>query len=97
MTKLAAVVAVVAMTLFQSPDSVMVDGDPMIRVLGKDAIPAIDEPVFVSAKEADFMSDEELVIGVFDGGQAKAYSTWLLDSHEIVNDKIGSAAIAVTW
>ena len=77
--------------------SVSIDGDLVIRVLAKDAIPAIDEPVFVEADRADFMSDDELVIGVADSGTAKAYSTWLLDRHEIVNDVIGSTPIAVTW
>jgi hypothetical protein len=70
----------------------------VIRVLSKDAIRAIDSPLFESAERAAaFMRDEELVIGVTDGKQAKAYSTWLLDNHEIVNDVIGSTPIAVTW
>jgi hypothetical protein len=43
------------------------------------------------------MQDDELVIGVNDGTEAKAYSTWLLDNHEIVNDVIGNTPIAVTW
>jgi len=30
-------------------------------------------------------------------GQAKAYSTWHLDRHEVVNDYIGETAIAATW
>ena len=30
-------------------------------------------------------------------GQARAYSAWHLDHHEIVNDRIGKTAIAVTW
>jgi len=72
--------------------------DPVIAVLPQEAIPAIDSPVFESADRArSFMRDEEIVIGVTDGTAAKAYSTWLLDSHEIVNDVIGSTPIAVTW
>jgi RNA polymerase sigma-70 factor (ECF subfamily) len=31
------------------------------------------------------------------GKEANAYSTWLLDNHEIVNEVIGSTPIAVTW
>jgi hypothetical protein len=74
-----------------------IDGDPVLRGLPKDGIPAIDRPVFVSAAEATFMRDDEPVIGVADGAVAKAYSTWLLNDHEIVNDTIGSRSIAVTW
>ena len=75
----------------------VIDGDPVMRGLPKDGIPAIDNPVFVSADRATFMNDNEFVIGVSDGKTAKAYSTWLLNGHEIVNDTLGSASIAVTW
>lgn len=85
-----------ALLLFQAP--LVVDGHPVVDVLPIDAIPAIDRPVFVAAAEADdFMADDELVIGVAAAGGAKAYSTWLLDRHEIVNDVIDSVPIAVTW
>ena len=75
----------------------VIDGDAVIQVLPKDAIPAIDVPRFVHAADATFMRDDEIVIGVTDGTDAKAYSTWLLDGHEIVNDTIGSTPISVTW
>lgn len=81
----------------QWAEVVVIDGDPVMRGLPKDAIPAIDAPVFVPAREATFMDDAEYVIGVSDGTTAKAYSTWLLNGHEIVNDTLGSASIAVTW
>jgi len=74
-----------------------IDGDPVMRGLPKDAIPAIDKPVFVPAGQAKFMQDEEPVIGVAIGGVARAYPTWLLNGHEIVNDTIGNRSIAVTW
>ena len=75
----------------------VIDGDAVVQVLPKDAIPAIDGPRFVHATDATFMRDDEIVIGVTDGTDAKAYSTWLLDGHEIVNDTIGSTPISVTW
>jgi hypothetical protein len=38
------------------------------------------------------------VLGVFDGQVAKAYSIWLLDRHEVVNDSLPHLGpIAVTW
>lgn len=89
--------AILFFALVQDIEKV-INRDPVIRVLPKDAIPAIDSPAFEAAKTAaGFMRDEEIVIGVTDGEQAKAYSTWLLDNHEIVNDVIGSTPIAVTW
>jgi hypothetical protein len=74
------------------------DGDPMYTVLEPDAIPAIRDPELVSGEAAAAqMSPNEPVIGVVIGGEAHAYSTWQLDAHEIVNDRIGGTAIAATW
>ena len=75
-----------------------VDGDPVIQLLPRDGIVPIDEPVMVPADEGDaFMKDEEWVLGVFDGKQARAYSTWHLDRHEVVNDRLSETPIAATW
>ena len=68
------------------------------QAVARDAILAIENPTFVSAKQADkFMSDHEPVIGLFDGTTAKAYSAWALEAHEIVNDWLGERPVAVTW
>ena len=70
----------------------------MVTLLPRDAIPAIDDPQFLSAAEAnDFYDPDELVIGVAFNGDARAYSVPFLSSHEIVNDTVGSVKIAVTW
>ena len=70
----------------------------IVTLLPFDAIPAIDDPRFYSAVEADAEYDEdELVLGVTINGESKAYSTSHLDSHEIVNDTLGGRVIAVTW
>jgi hypothetical protein len=76
----------------------VIDGAPMITLLPRDAIPAIDRPTFVSAREGEaFMRPEERVLGISDGRTARAYSTWQLNHHEIVNDVLGEAPLAVTW
>ncbi|PIP68477.1 MAG: hypothetical protein COW92_01030 [Candidatus Omnitrophica bacterium CG22_combo_CG10-13_8_21_14_all_43_16] len=63
----------------------------------KDGIPFIDEPVFVSAKKADFLKDDDNVIGVSIGKEARAYPLKILNWHEVVNDVIAGMPIAVTW
>lgn len=75
-----------------------VDGDSVYQVLPPDAIPAIRSPKFVSGEAAaKQMSGDELVMGVVINGEARAYSLWQLDSHEIVNDVSGDVLFAVTW
>lgn len=76
----------------------IIDGDRMYNILPMDGIPAIDNPEFVSVKEAEkFMKKDELVLGLVINGDARAYSTWHLDRHEIVNDFVGDTYISVTW
>ncbi len=72
-------------------------GSPLHIVLAPDDIPSIDDPRFVRAAVADFLEDDEPILGVFDGRVAKAYSLWHLDHHEIVNDTLGDEPIAATW
>lgn len=72
----------------------------MVTVLPPDAIPALTKPVFLPRVEVEsLMHDDEPVLGLVDpvSGQAKAYSLWHLDQHEIVNDRLGGKPIAVTW
>jgi hypothetical protein len=70
----------------------------IITLLPRDAIPAIDEPQFLTVAEADAVYDpDEFVIGVEFNGEARAYSVPLLSNHEIVNDTVGGVKIAVTW
>jgi len=75
-----------------------IEGDWMVTLLPLDGIPSIDEPEFVSAEEASkFLRDQDLVMGIVQDGQAKAYPTWVLNAHEVVNDRIGATPIAATW
>lgn len=76
----------------------IIDGEPVITVLRKDAIPAIDRPEFTSVQEADrSFRDDEPVLGVRRGTVARAYSLWQLNHHEIVNDQVGDLSLAITW
>jgi hypothetical protein len=75
-----------------------IGGEDVYQLLPVGAIPAIDDPEFVSGADADRqMRPEEPVLGVVFGGEARAYSLWQLDAHEIVNDEIAGSAIAATW
>jgi len=75
-----------------------IGGDEVYRVLPLGAIPAIDDPAFVSGEAANAqMRLDEPVLGIIVDGKARAYSLWQLDAHEIVNDQIAGTAIAATW
>ena len=73
-----------------------IDEREIVTVLPKDRIRAIDRPLLVPATRA-VIDDDDWVIGVEINGEARAYSTNILNHHEIVNDTIGGKRIAVTW
>lgn len=64
---------------------------------GKDGIPSLTNPKFISAPEADFLKESDRVLGVEKGSIAKAYPVRILSWHEAVNDTIGDMEILVTW
>ena len=64
----------------------------------KDGIPSIDDPKFISAKDAeDFLSDESVGLGVSLLGEYRFYPYQILVWHEIVNDTIGDTPVLVTY
>ncbi len=65
-------------------------------LLPRGAIPAVFQPVFVTADSAD-IPDDAWVLGVEIEGEAHAYSLNLLNHHEIVNDRFGDRPVAAVW
>jgi len=65
-------------------------------LLARGGIPAVFDPHFVAADEAD-ISDDAWILGVVIDGEARAYSLNLLNHHEIVNDHFGERPVAAVW
>jgi hypothetical protein len=62
----------------------------------RDGIPAIDRPRYVDARSSG-LADNDRVLGLALQGIARAYPIRILNWHEIVNDRLGDAAVAVTY
>ena len=74
------------------PKDEVFDGGP-----GKDGIPSIDQPNFVSGTSVDFVDDLDLVIAVSFDSIIKVYPHSILDWHEIVNDELDGELFALTY
>jgi hypothetical protein len=74
------------------PVSEIVRGGPP-----RDGIPAIDNPKFLLSDAAQFLSDDELVIGLTRNGITRAYPLRIMLWHEVVNDTFGEEPVAVTY
>ena len=64
---------------------------------GKDGIPSIDNPEFILADKVDWLSEEELGLGIVYKGESRFYPFRILVYHEIVNDFIQNDPILVTY
>ena len=62
-----------------------------------DGIPALQNPRFVAAAEATYLSDAEPVFGVEIAGDARAYPLRILDWHEMANDVVGGVPVALAY
>jgi len=75
-------------------------GEIMSGGPGKDGIPAIDRPRFLTVPEMtakNWLGATEPVIGIGIGGDRRAYPLRILIWHEIVNDTVGGVPVAVTY
>lgn len=71
----------------------LINGGP-----GKDGIPSVDNPKFVSQQQASrWIDGQEPVIALEVNGQARAYPIQILIWHEMVNDRIGGVPVLVTF
>jgi len=74
------------------PKDQVYDGGP-----GKDGIPSLSDPKFITPSEASFLEEDDLIVGVSFGDQIRAYPHLILDWHEIVNDRIQDQALSITY
>ncbi len=74
------------------PKEEVFDGGP-----GKDGIPALENPTMIDAAQVTFLGDDNLIVGVKNGNEVRAYPHSILDWHEIINDKVGTSEVAVIY
>lgn len=74
-----------------SMNKIMSGGPP------RDGIPALDDPKFVEAGDADFMKAEDNILGLVIDGVARAYPVKILNWHQIVNDQINDSPFMITY
>ena len=62
-----------------------------------DGIPTSGAPRVHCAEEATWINDDDLVIGVEIGGDARAYPRRIIDWHEMVNDTVGGIPVSLAY
>lgn len=64
-----------------------------------DGIPPLENPPSTGADDpdADYLEDDERVIGVSINGKHRAYPLRIVNAHELVNDVLGGEPLSLTW
>lgn len=62
-----------------------------------DGIPPLNDPAFISAIDADYLQDDDVILGVEINGDARAYPHRILAWHEMSNDTIGGRPVTVVY
>ncbi|MEH6471269.1 MAG: DUF3179 domain-containing protein [Halopseudomonas sp.] len=73
------------------PEKILQGGPP------RDGIPSIDRPKFIQADQNHLLKPDSLVVGINVGGESRAYPIAILNWHELVNDRIGSQSLVISY
>lgn len=65
--------------------------------VGKDGIPSLDNPQFISPEEATYLDPNERVFGIVVNGEARAYPERIMRVHELSNDVVGGRPVALVY
>ena len=57
----------------------------------------LDTPAFLTAEEATYLSEDDLVLGLEWEGEHRAYPIRMIWFHHIVNDAVGGQPLLVTY
>ena len=82
---------------FDLSDSLIPEEEIRRGGVPRDGIASIDEPKFIDAAEADFLGDDDRVLGIKRNGIARAYPIAILEHHEVVNDRFADEAVLVSY
>jgi len=101
-------IILIALTVFLMAVPVHADWDfskhsiPVEDIRGggppKDGIPALFNPEYLTAKDADkVLKPDERVLGLTLKGVSRAYPIRIMSWHELVNDEIAGEPYLVSW
>lgn len=78
-------------------DAWSIPKEEVISGAGKDAIAAIDSPVFTDAGQITYLQADDRVLVMKIGDVTRGYPLNILNWHEIVNDEIGETPVSISY
>jgi hypothetical protein len=65
--------------------------------VGVNGIPPLENPLYMTAAEAEYLEDDNVVFGVYLDGQARAFPQRILAWHEMVLTDVGGRELAIVY
>lgn len=65
--------------------------------VGVNGIPPLDHPKHVTARDASYLGDKNVVFGIALHGEARAYPKRILAWHEMARDRVGGVELAIVY
>jgi len=65
--------------------------------VGVNGIPPLDHPKHISAPEADYLDDDDIIFGIALHGEARAYPKRVLAWHELARDAVGGVELTIVY
>ncbi len=91
-----AALVTVALAPVEAAAQCLISEADLIAGAARDSIPALTDPLTVSADKTS-LGPADMVLGVVQNGEARAYPLRILWWHEIVNDVVGGVAMTITY
>lgn len=70
-------------------------GGRLRRAYPRTVQPSLNDPPVVAAGDAGHMRDDDVVLGIVEDGEARAYPWWILLMSHVANDAVGGRPVAV--
>ena len=71
--------------------------DKVMLTKGRHDYVPLENPAFISAAQATYLADDELVLGLSLAGEERAYPLRLMTWHHIANDSVGGRPVTVAF
>lgn len=79
------------------PSSSAAFDESKLLITGGSRFVALDDPEVLSASQADYLSEDALIMGISQNGESRAYPVAMARYHHVINDVVGGQPVAVTY
>ena len=81
----------------ETSDASVAFDESKLLITGGSRFVALDDPDVLGASEADYLSEDALIMGISQNGESRAYPVAMARYHHVINDVVGGQPVTVTY